>query len=134
MELLTSLWNVVVAVIELLVTLADTLWPWAPLIAWIAFWTLAVDWVKLRSVLWSGGIIGVLLIALTAVLVWGAVAPPADGAHYLFGLKVGNFVGKFVYVTGLLVIVFLCGAVQLSGCCDRYCTFSREADEPAAAH
>ncbi|QDU37860.1 hypothetical protein Mal4_21770 [Maioricimonas rarisocia] len=134
MELLTSLWNVVVAVVDLLVTLASTLWPWAPLIAWIAFWTLAVDWVKLRSILWSGGIIGVLLIALVAVLVWGCVAPPADGSHFLFGLQVSNFVGKFVYVTGLLVIVFLCGAVQLSGCCDRYCAFPKDADEPAVAH
>jgi hypothetical protein len=44
--------------------------------------------------------------------------------HYLLGLRVSNFVGKTVYVTGLICIMFLCGSVQLGGCC-------RVEDEPS---
>ena len=45
--------------------------------------------------------------------------------HYLLGLRVSNLVGKTVYVTGLICIMFLCGSVQLGGCC-------RVEDEPVA--
>ena len=48
--------------------------------------------------------------------------PEADvrevtGYHRLLGLRVSNFVGKTVYVTALICIMFLCGSVQLGGCC-----------------
>jgi hypothetical protein len=49
------------------------------------------------------------------------------------GLSLSNYVGKTVYVTALVCIMFLCGSVQLSGCCAACCRF--EEDEPhAAAH
>lgn len=47
--------------------------------------------------------------------------------HDLLGLKLSNYVGKTVYVTTLFVIMFLCGSVQLAGCCASCCQF----DEPA---
>ncbi|MEZ6058160.1 MAG: hypothetical protein R3C01_15790 [Planctomycetaceae bacterium] len=120
MELLNALLNVVESVGLLIWQLVQTIAPWTPLIAWVAFWTLAVDWVKLRGSLLKGGLIGVILLGLVMVLIWGVVAPPETGSHYLLGLKVSNFVGKTVYVTALFVIMFLCGSVQLSGCCDRW--------------
>ena len=46
--------------------------------------------------------------------------------------------GKTVYVTALFCIMFLCGSVQLSGCCNSMCCFEDEeqaAEETAhAAH
>jgi hypothetical protein len=123
MNLFDSLVNVFQALLQLLATLALTIGPWWPLIAWIAFWTFAVNWVRLREFLLAGGWIGVLLIAVLMVLVWGIVSPPAEGAHHLLGLNVTNFVGKFMYVTALLVIMLLCGSVQLSGSVDRYLHF-----------
>jgi hypothetical protein len=119
-ELLTALGGLAVALGRVLV-------PFIPLVAWIAFWTLAVNWTKLRLVLLQGGWIGLALIAAVAVLVWGTVAPPPTGSHHLLGLTLGNFVGKTVFVTTLVCIMFLCGSVQLSGACGTLCQF----DEPA---
>jgi hypothetical protein len=112
----------------LIIALGRVLLPFLPLVAWIAFWTLAVNWTRLRVVLLQGGWIGLLLIGVVAVLVWGTVAPPLTGTHHLLGLTLGNFVGKTVFVTTLICIMFLCGSVQLSGACGRLCQF----DEPSA--
>lgn len=133
MELLTSLWNVIVAVFSLLIVLLQTLIPWTPLIAWVAFWLFAVNWRQLYPVLAKGGMIAVLLIGLMAVLVWSMIAPdPAE--HVLFGLHVSNAVGKIVYVTGLIVIAFLCGSVQLTGCCGNLYRFEEPQPAPAEHH
>src|SRR5258708_19436395 len=70
------------------------------------------------------------------VLVWGSVSPEA-GAFEFFGLSVSNFVAKTVYVSGLFVIVFLAGAVQLSGCCAAWVPFEEPiliAAAPAHGH
>ena len=115
---------------DLAVALGRVLVPLIPLVAWIAFWTLAVNWTKLRLVLLQGGWIGLALIAAVAVLVWGTVAPPPTGAHHLLGLTLGNFVGKTVFVTTLVCIMFLCGSVQLSGACGTLCQFDEPASEP----
>jgi len=107
-KLLEAGWLVVMNLLVVVV-------PWTPLIAWVAFWLLAVNWEKLYPVLAKGAIIGVLLIGLMMILIWGLIAPPADGMHHLFGLNPSNFVGKTVYVTILFTIMALCGSVQLSG-------------------
>ena len=120
-SLLAAGWDVVIALLLIVV-------PWTPLLAWVAFWLLAVNWVKLREVMIRGGWIGVVLMGMTMILVWGVVAPPASGVHHLFGLSVTNFVGKTVYVTALLTIMFLCGSVQLSGACGACACFP----EPSA--
>ncbi len=107
-KLLTAGWEVGISLFALLI-------PWTPLIAWVAFWLLAVNWEKLYPVLAKGAVIGVVLIGLMTALVWGLIAPPPDGVHYLFGLRPSNFVGKGIYVTMLMTIMALCGSVQLSG-------------------
>ena len=114
-------WDVLTSALVLVV-------PWTPLIAWVAFWLLAVNWEKLYPVLAKGGAICVLLIGLTMILVWGLIAPPPDGVHHFLGLKPSNFVGKTIYVTMLLTIMALCGSVQLSGACGSLVHFPE--DEP----
>ncbi len=132
MELLTNLLVLLIAAWNVIVTLLGLIIPWTPLIAWVAFWLLAVNWVKLSQVLASGGWIGVLLIGLMMILVWSVVAPPDSGQHHLFGLHVGNVVGKTVYVVSLLTIMMLCGSVQLSGACGSLATF--QDPEPVEDH
>lgn len=110
---------------ELLTALLAVAIPWTPLIAWVVFWMFAVNWVKLRELLARGGWLGLALIGAIMVLVWGSVSPAAGSIDF-FGLHVSNFVEKTVYVSGLFVIMFLAGAVQLSGCCSACCQF----DEP----
>ncbi|MFM9960902.1 MAG: hypothetical protein ACKV2Q_06725 [Planctomycetaceae bacterium] len=121
-ELLISLSDLALAAWSLLKALSGLLLPWIPLAVWIGFWLCAVNWIKLREVLISkGGVLGLLLIGAIWVLIWGVVAPPASGTHFLLGLTVTNFVGKLVYVTALFCLMFLCGSVQLSGCCQQWC-------------
>jgi hypothetical protein len=117
-----SLLNVVVSVVKVIL-------PWLPLLAWVGFWTLAVNWVKAFDILRRGGFIGLLLLMFVAVLVWGAVAPPVLGHHKLFGLVVGNYAGKFVYVTMLACIALMCGSAQMNGFAKGLVCFDEE-DEP----
>ena len=121
-ELLISLSDLLVATWSLLIAVRGLLLPWFPLAMWIGFWLCAVNWLKLREVLVSkGGLLGVLLIGFVWVLIWGVVAPPESGSHFILGLTLSNFVGKLVYVTALFCLMFLCGSVQLSGCCNQWC-------------
>lgn len=125
--LLVAGWNVIVSLLGLML-------PWTPLIMWVAFWLLAVNWVKLREIMIQGGWIGVVLLGVMMIVVWGVVAPPPTGTHHLFGLNVSNFVGKAVYVTALLTIMFLCGSVQLSGACGNLAQFPEDLPEDDHAH
>ncbi|WP_373649793.1 hypothetical protein [Schlesneria sp. DSM 10557] len=130
-QLLISVQNLLVAGWDVLVTLLAVMTPWTPLIAWVAFWLLAVNWEKLYSVLANGAVIGVALIGLMMILVWGLVAPPPDGVHHLFGLHPSNFVGKTVYITILFTIMALCGSVQLSGAYSSLTQFEEEETDDA---
>jgi hypothetical protein len=129
--LLESLLQIVTAVWSLIVAVAVLLLPLLPLAAWVGFWLFAVDWEKLRRVMLNFGWIGVVLIALVVVLVWGTVSPPAEGYHRIGTLAVSNYVGKLVYVTGLVCIMLLCGAAQLAGFGARYVRLEEPEDEAA---
>ena len=124
LELVIAVWNVVESLFHLIL-------PWTPLVAWVAFWLLAVNWVKYRAVILKGGWTGLAFIGLMMIMIWGLIAPPVDGVHHVFGLSLSNFVGKTVYVTALFSISFLCGSVQLSGACGSLICFKHEDEEPA---
>jgi hypothetical protein len=132
--LLDSLQNFLAAGWSVITELFQLITAFAPLplligvLAWVVFWTFGVNWVKMRQTMLQGGWIALLLIGVTTVLVWGSIDPPVDGQHNLLGLTVSNFVGKTIYVTALYCIMFLCGSVQLSGCCAGCCQFDE--DEP----
>ena len=127
-DLLQSLVNVFWSLLDVVIALVKVVVPWLPLLAWIAFWSLAVNWVRTFDILRRGGFIGVLLMMFMAVIVWGAVAPPIEGTHSLFGLTVSNYAGKFIYVTMLTCIALLCGSVQMSGTFGSLIDFSGEQD------
>jgi hypothetical protein len=118
MTVLESLKQFFLAFVDVIKALVEVFEPhlglYLALAAWILFWVGAVNWVRLRRVLLAGGWIGVVFVALLTVLVWGSVAPPEGGYHYLLGLRVGNYIGKIVYVTGFLCIMLISGSVQLA--------------------
>jgi len=131
-DLISKLTNVTDVLWDLVAfILHDGLLPILPLVAWILFWLFAVNWTQLRETLLNGAWIGLLLIGFAAVVSWCAIAPPAAGTHDILGLSVSNFVGKTVYVTMLFSIMFLCGAVQLSGCCQSAVTSDGSAADAA---
>jgi hypothetical protein len=127
-ELFHAIYELAWSLVGLLTAIVSIILPWSPLIAWIAFWLFAVNWVKLRETLAKGAWIGVALIGAIMILVWGSIAP-GSGHFDFYGLKISNFVEKTVYVSGLFVIMFLAGALQLSG----FCTNCMNFEEPALA-
>lgn len=54
-QLLTSLQSLLVASWDVVLAVLMLVSPWTPLLAWVAFWMLAVNWVKLREVMIRGG-------------------------------------------------------------------------------
>ena len=125
-ELIQNLIALFWSLLSVVVALIKVILPWLPLMAWIGFWTLAVNWVKAFEIMWRGGFIGVLLLMFSTVLVWGAVAPPVAGYHEIFTLQVDNYPGKFFYVTTLTCIAFLCGSAQMNGFAEGLVCFDTE--------
>ena len=134
LQLVTSILQLLQALLQVLLSLINVAVPWLPLLAWIAFWGLAVNWSKAFPILRRGGYFGVLLLMLAAVLVWGSVAPPEGGQHFLLGLSVSNYTGKFLYVTMLTCIALLCGSAQLNGAFGRLAEFPEEPVEDDHGH
>lgn len=135
-NLQNALFELSFAIMDLVVVLGGIILPWLPLIAWLGFWLFAVNWTKLRIQLTQGGgWIGLLLIAVVWIIIWGAVAPPPSGSYALFGLHISNFVGKTVFVTGLYCLMLLAGAAQLSGAFANCCHFAEpEPENDAHGH
>ena len=92
--------------------------PVLPVLVWALFWLFAVDWTRLRQIILKGGWLGVILVGVVMVIIWQQIVPEAD---VVLGLKVNGYIEKMVYVTALLTVMFVCGAVQLTGCCARCC-------------
>jgi hypothetical protein len=130
-ELFHSLQLLFWSLLNVVVDLVNVILPWLPLLAWVGFWTLAVNWIKAFDILRRGGFIGLLLLMFVAVLVWGAVAPPVLGHHSLFGLTVGNYAGKFIYVIMLTCIALLCGSAQMNGFAQGLVRFDEEDESNA---
>ena len=133
-DLFSSLVNVLQSLFDVVVNLVRVILPWLPLLAWVGFWTFAVNWAKALPILRRGGVIGVLLLMFVAVMVWAAVAPPENGKHLMLGLSVGNHAGKFIYVTMLTCIALLCGSAQLSGSFGRLGEFPEEPADDDHGH
>lgn len=134
-EVFQSLVNLFAAAFDVVKALFFFVLPYTALISWLAFWTLAVNWVKLYDVLFKkGGVVGLFLLCFMWILIWGLIAPPADGFHALLGMKLSNFVAKTVFVSSLVTIMFLCGSVQLSGAVAGWTNFAEPVDEPPHDH
>ena len=81
LELVIAVWNVIESLFRLVL-------PWTPLVAWVAFWLLAVNWVKYRAVLLKGGWTGLVFIGLMMILIWGLIATvPIVAALYFMIAK-----------------------------------------------
>ncbi len=131
-NLVESLQQLFFSLVNIVASLGALVLPWTPLILWVGYWLLCVNWIRLRTIFLRGGWIGFLLLGFVTILVWGAVAPPPSGSHNLLGLQLSNYVGKTVYVTFLWCIILLCGSAQLSGAVKPLFA-DNEADDPAPA-
>lgn len=81
------------------------------LVLWIVWWLFLVDWAATRDSLKQGGWVGLILLGLLTVLVWGCLSP-ADREYLPIPLP--NFLEEFTVVFGLYVVMLGCGALQLA--------------------
>lgn len=109
-----AIWNMLESSIAVIAALMALVGPWLPLLAWVAFWGLCVDWRKFQPVLQSGGWIALVGVAFLAAAIWSLLVPTDSGRHLLFGLSVSNLTGKVVYTTGLVCLIHGCGAAQFA--------------------
>jgi hypothetical protein len=104
-----SLWHIVLGLWDLVVQLLVLAMQYSLLIAWVAWWLLAVDWKKTWSVLARGAWAPLVLIVLLSALVWSRIAP----SDLSLGLgAVPNFWWQLGAVGLLLSVTFFCGWLQ----------------------
>lgn len=113
-QILAAVWQIVLVVGEAVFT-GGVL----PLLCWAGFWLFAVNWTSLRQIMLKGGWLGVVLLGAVTVIVWQQISPEAGTVLGLTDLS--GYVEKLVYVSALVTVMFVCGAIQLTGCCSR-CT------------
>jgi hypothetical protein len=109
-ELFDTLWQLVVALFNLVVELLRLGLTWSLLLAWVAWWTFAVDWQKTWKVLKQGAWAPLVLLAVTGAFVWSRIAPDRWNCFNL--LLVPNFWWQLLAVGLLLGLTLFCGWLQ----------------------
>lgn len=95
---------------ELLVQLVQLGLHWSLLLAWIAWWLLAVNWNKTWSVLRQGAWVPLVLLMLVGALAWSRIAP--SSCNCLGFLEVPNFYWQLGAVGLLAAGTCFCGWLQ----------------------
>jgi hypothetical protein len=80
-------------------------------VLWVVWWLFLVDWSVARKTLKQGGWVGLILLALLAVLVWGSLSP---AGQEILPIPLPNYLEEFTIVFGLYVVMLGCGALQLA--------------------
>jgi hypothetical protein len=83
---------------------------WWVAAAWFAWWLWAVNWRKVWPVLAQGGWVVLLLIMITAALVWSELSPSTSVVLGFF--IVANFWWQLGAVGFLVVLTLACGWIQ----------------------
>jgi hypothetical protein len=104
-----SLWQIVLALGDLLVQLLALAMHWSLLIVWVAWWLWGVNWKKTWPVLAQGAWAPLVLLMLVSAQVWSRLAP---GECNLGFVVVANFWWQLGAVGLLVALTFLCGWIQ----------------------
>jgi hypothetical protein len=110
MELLYTLWRLVINLWELALLLGQSAASHLLLVVWIAWWLFAVNWRKAWPTLRDGAWAPLVLLMLISALVWSRVAP--TGCDCL-GFVLPNFWWQLLGVAGVVCLTLLCGWLQL---------------------
>jgi hypothetical protein len=109
-ELWQTLGQLGIVLLKLVVELLALGMHWSLLIAWIAWWLWGVNWKRTWPALASGGWAPVVLICVTAALVWSQAAPSASDS--LGFVTVPNFWWQLGAVGLLAAVALFCGWLQ----------------------
>jgi hypothetical protein len=104
------LWQLVEALFNLVVELLRLGLIWSLLLAWIAWWTFAVDWRKTWKVLAQGAWVPLVLLSVTGAFVWSRIAP--SQWNFLNLVVVANFWWQMLGVGLLVSLTLFCGWLQ----------------------
>jgi hypothetical protein len=114
-DLLANLWQLVVALLTVLVNLLAIGLHWLLLIVWIAWWLWGVNWRRVWPVLAAGAWVPVALLAVVAALVWSRLDPnslPLTLWPDLGPVEIVNFWWQLGAVVLLAGIALFCGWLQ----------------------
>jgi hypothetical protein len=104
-----SLWQIVLALWDLVIQLLVLAMHYSLLIAWVAWWLLGVNWSKTWHVLARGAWAPVVLLVIISALVWSRIAPD----EMSLGLAViPNFWWQLGAVGLLVGVTLFCGWLQ----------------------
>ena len=96
-------------ILDLVAALGAAIVPWLPVVVWLLFWLLVVDWRELWPVLRRGAWLGVLAAGGLAALIWQVVSP---GDWEIIGIRLVGVAGKAVVVAELCLHAVICGLIQ----------------------
>jgi hypothetical protein len=108
-DILETLWRIVLEFKTLAVELLALALQWGVVIAWVAWWLWGVNWKKLWPVLALGAWVPVVLLMVLVALAWSRLEPV--GCTFL-GLDIGNFWWQLGAVGLLACSALLCGWIQ----------------------
>ena len=100
LQLGTDMLRVLLGLVQVLLTIL-------PLVLWVVFWLLAVNWQKTWPVLAQGAWAPVVLLMLMAALVWSRLQP--GPCNCLGFMTVPNFWWQLGDVTLIVGVALLCG-------------------------
>lgn len=104
MELLETLWQLVVVLCSLVREILELALRWSLVIVWIAWWLWGVNWKRAWPVLRAGAWAPLLLLMLLVALVWSQLSPS--------DLQIANFLARLGMVAFWVGVALLCGALQ----------------------
>ena len=108
-ELLDKLGSLAVSVLELVAAVLALALHWAPLMAWLAWGLLIVDWRNVWPPLRRGGWVAMVLLAAGGALAWNALSP---GPIEVAGWVREGYLGKLWVSLGVVFSAVLCGLIQ----------------------
>lgn len=110
MELLETLWQLVLVLLTLVREVAELALRWGLVIAWIAWWLWGVNWKNAWARLREGAWAPLVLLMVLVALVWSRISP--GDLHFLGLLTIPSFWAQLTMVGFWVGVAFFCGWLQ----------------------
>jgi hypothetical protein len=110
LEILQTLEHLLLDLGTLIVQFLGLALQWGVLLAWLAWWLLAVNWKKVWPVLAQGAWAPLVLLVFLTAMVWSRLDPVP--CRCLDVMTIANFWWQLFGVTLVVGLTFLCGWVQ----------------------
>ena len=110
MELLETLWQLILVLLSLFREVAELILRWGLVIVWVAWWLWGVNWKRAWPRLHAGAWAPLVLLMILVALVWSRLSP--GDLHFLGLLNIPNFWAQLLMVSFWMGVAFFCGWLQ----------------------